>query len=158
VTSHALDSLPCHKLSHLFGLLPSSVTYFMDGPLGAGSSLERSFGRHYSLVRSSTLKNFWYLHCPKWIFSAFSGKRNLLSSQGYVVREDVGYTSQDMDYCLVVLVVNFNLVFQIFSVRRTRWPTCSYYLGAFASKASRDLVQFGWMFLLIRRRRRRFIF
>ena len=28
--------LPCHKLSYLLGPppLPSSVTYFMDGPLG----------------------------------------------------------------------------------------------------------------------------
>src|SRR6218665_565394 len=35
VTSHALDlPLLCHKLSHLLGLPPpSSVTYFMDGPL-----------------------------------------------------------------------------------------------------------------------------
>ena len=34
VTSHALDPLPCHKLSHLLGPPPlSSVTYFMDGPL-----------------------------------------------------------------------------------------------------------------------------
>ena len=31
VTSHALYPL-CHKLSHLLGP-PSSVTYFMDGPL-----------------------------------------------------------------------------------------------------------------------------
>ena len=35
VTSHALDPSLCHKLSHLLGpLTPSSVTYFMDGPLG----------------------------------------------------------------------------------------------------------------------------
>ena len=27
-----LSPLPCHKLSHLLGPLPSSVTYFMDGP------------------------------------------------------------------------------------------------------------------------------
>ena|SRR6218665_1221493 len=34
VTSHALGPLPCHKLSHLLGYPPpSSVTYFMDGPL-----------------------------------------------------------------------------------------------------------------------------
>ena len=34
VTSHALDPLPCHKLSHFLGPPPtSSVTYFMDGPL-----------------------------------------------------------------------------------------------------------------------------
>ena len=26
---------PCHKLSHLLGHLPSSVTYFMDGPYSA---------------------------------------------------------------------------------------------------------------------------
>ena len=33
VTSHALDPLPCHKLSHLLGPPPpSSVTYFMDSP------------------------------------------------------------------------------------------------------------------------------
>src|SRR6218665_980186 len=33
VTSHALDPLSCHKLSHLLGPPPpSSVTYFMDGP------------------------------------------------------------------------------------------------------------------------------
>ena len=24
--------LPCHKLSHFLGPLPSSATYFMDGP------------------------------------------------------------------------------------------------------------------------------
>src|SRR6218665_4122286 len=30
VTSHALGPpSPCHKLSHLLGLLPSSMTYFM---------------------------------------------------------------------------------------------------------------------------------
>src|SRR6218665_1010481 len=34
VMLHALDPLPCHKLSHLLGPPPpSSVTYFMDGPL-----------------------------------------------------------------------------------------------------------------------------
>ena len=34
VTSNALYPLPCHKLSHLLGPPPpSSVTYFMDGPL-----------------------------------------------------------------------------------------------------------------------------
>jgi len=33
VTSHALDPLSCHKLSHFLGPLPlSSVTYFMDRP------------------------------------------------------------------------------------------------------------------------------
>ena len=36
VTSHAIDPpTPCQKLSHLLGPpLPSSVTYFMDGPIG----------------------------------------------------------------------------------------------------------------------------
>src|SRR6218665_984299 len=34
VTSYALYPFPCHKLSHLLGPpAPSSVTYFMDGPL-----------------------------------------------------------------------------------------------------------------------------
>src|SRR6218665_228562 len=33
VTSHALDPLPCHKLSHLLGPPPSCMTYFMDGPI-----------------------------------------------------------------------------------------------------------------------------
>src|SRR6218665_593258 len=28
-----LTSLPCHKLLHLLGSSPSSVTYFMDGPI-----------------------------------------------------------------------------------------------------------------------------
>ena len=66
---------PCHKLSHLLGP-PSSVTYFMDGPLAEKGcaplfySTTKNVARRFSIVlrplddmskvsASPTIKLFW---------------------------------------------------------------------------------------------------
>ena len=55
VTSHALDPLPCHKLSHLLGPLPpSSVTYFMDGP--------KADNKYFLAISYATIERFYVLH------------------------------------------------------------------------------------------------
>jgi len=48
VTSHALDPSPRHKLSHLLGPpQPSSVTYFMDGPISSDHTTLERLDLHY---------------------------------------------------------------------------------------------------------------
>src|SRR6218665_1118876 len=54
VTSHALDPLPCHKLSHLLGP-PSNVTYFMNGPILAHPFLSTRLSSTLSVSNSSLL-------------------------------------------------------------------------------------------------------
>ena len=70
--THALDSYsPCHKLLHLLGPLPSSVMYFMDGPLEIkypinSNSFSHSIPRtrvQYLLLQEQILRLFALKFC-----------------------------------------------------------------------------------------------
>ena len=75
VTSHALDPTPdpCHKLSHLLGP-PSSVTYFMDGPLGRNYLLNNKACLTWTLLLDHTLSNLTHsdLNLPNGTLSCLT--------------------------------------------------------------------------------------
>ena len=99
--------LLCHKLSHLLGPLPSSVTYFMDGPiLGEVPNFISPEGTFNSKVRidqaTQSALEFCPIHCPNgrlgqdlgFVGFAFALKLpELLNTNSAAVMAKLGQTS-----------------------------------------------------------------